>query len=102
MPSGEKAVNVFVGNAGEGRVKIVHLSGRYFLKHRRQLLRNLFAAKFHQAETRAIVKNYYQQQSPYHGDMNTLLFAFMRESRELLFADECGHTAGRGDVSGGE
>jgi hypothetical protein len=44
MPSGEKAVNVFVSDAGEGRIEVINLIGGNFVEHGRQLMGNLFAS----------------------------------------------------------
>lgn len=99
----KKAVNIFVGDAGEKGVVGGGLEGSGFfrdaLKDGGEFARRLFDAQFDQAETRTLVEDDDEQRASDDTDKDVFVFAFVGERREFLLADELRHAVGRRDVA---
>src|SRR5262249_17280769 len=101
VPLAKETIDVLVGNTGKGRILVIISSSDLF-KHRRQLVGDLLAPQFDQAETGTLVKDDDQQEAANDGNVNALFFALVRQGWELLLADELRHSSRGGDIAGRE
>src|SRR6185369_6557799 len=105
----EQIVDVFVGDLCERRLEVdAHLALPFDLSHDvledlGQFARCAAHAEPDEAEARALVEDHDEDDALRDDrDVDVVVLAFVRENRELFFANQPREAVGRGDVAGGQ
>ncbi len=76
--------------------------GGCFVEDRGDIVAAAFCADLYESQRRALIENGYEQAAADYADENTFAFAFVKDRRKRVFANDLSHAARGRDISGGE